>query len=332
MPTAPLPDPSPLMQLLGGLRVNAALVAILELRICGHLAGGPCTVGELASRAGISERGAQALLDVLVAFGACSVEGGKYANGPLADAYLVPGKPTYFGDEEVAQFHQSLTAWGKLTEVARTGEPAHEIDSKHMLAFWTMLTPAIGRRGRPVAEEAIRWLGLEKGEPSLLDVGGGAALYSLALLRQNPRARATQLDWPHINRIALDEVRGAGHAGRFETIDGDFRTTAPGGPYDLAVLSNIVHQESPQSARELMTRLHGALRPGGRLLVSDFLVDDARAAPPFALLFNVTMLLNTRAGQSYERSELVRMFRDAGFGEPTFHRVGPVSTLAVATA
>jgi SAM-dependent methyltransferase len=324
------PDPGPILHLLSGLRTNAALIAVLELRICGHLATGPCSAKELASRAGIAERGAQALLDVLVGLELCILEAGVYRNGPVADAYLVPQKPTYVGDEEVGQFRAMYASWAKLTDAVRTGEPAHDNDAPEMLAFWTVLTPSIARRQRPLAEEAVRLLELTTGEVSLLDVGGGAALYSLALLRQNAKARATQLDWPHINRIAAEEVKKAGVSDRFATIDGDFRTTHPGGPYDVAVLSNIVHQESLATTKELMGRLRRALRPGGRLLVSEFLVDDGRTGPPHSLLFNLTMLLNTRDGRSYERSSLARVFRESGFEDPSFHTVGPVSTLAFA--
>ncbi|MGH7293440.1 MAG: methyltransferase, partial [Polyangiaceae bacterium] len=235
------------------------------------------------------------------------------------------------GDEEVAMFHATIASWGKLPDVVRTGQPVHEIDSPAMLEFWTSLTLYLGRRGRPVAEEAVRLLGLTEGAPALLDVGGGAALYSLALLRQNERASATQLDWPHVNRIASAEIAAAGLSARFHTIDGDFRSTAPGGPYDVAVLSNILHQESEDSGRDLMKRLHAALRPGGRLVVSEFVVDDGRSGPPMSLFFNLNMLLNTRAGRSYERAHLARLMREAGFAEPAFHAVGPVQTLAVAS-
>jgi hypothetical protein len=318
------------MQLLGGVRMQAALVSVLDLRLCGHLAEGPCTVDALARRAGVSVRGAQALLDVLVALKACEVEGGVYRNGPLADAFLVPGRPGYLGDEEVAIFHAALPAWDKLPAVARTGVPVHENDSPAMLEFWTSLTPAIGRRGRPAAEEAVRIAGLTEGAPSLLDVGGGAALYSLALLRQNERAQATQLDWPHVNRIASAEIAATRLSARFHTIDGDFRATPPGGPYDVAVLSNILHQESEDSCRDLMKRLHAALRPGGRLLVSEFVVDDGRTGPPMSLLFNLNMLVNTSGGRAYERGHLARLIREAGFAEPTFQPVGPMSTLVIA--
>jgi SAM-dependent methyltransferase len=316
------------MMILSGARMQAALVACLELRLCGHLAEGGCTAEELAKRAGASARGTQALLDAMVAIEVCAVTDGVYRNAPLGDAFLVPGRPGYLGEEEGPMFRAGAAVWAQLTELARSGQPAHENDSPAMLAFWTALTPAIGRRGRPVAEEAVRLLGLTEGSPSLLDVGGGAALYSLAILRLNERARATQLDWPHVNAIAKAEIDAAGLAARFHTIDGDFRTTPPGGPYDVAVLSNIAHQESEASAVDLMRRLRGALRPGGRLLVSEFLVDDGRAGPPASLLFNLNMLANTSGGRAYEKSHLARLMGDAGFGEPAFQRVGPMATLA----
>jgi len=161
-------------------------------------------------------------------------------------------------------------------------------------------------------------------------VGGGAALYGLALLRQNPKARATQIDWAQVNRVAVEEVARAGVGDRFAVVDGDFRTAALGGPYDVAVLSNVVNQEAPPEALALMTRVRAALRPGGRLLVSEPIVDDGRAAPRPPLLFNLKMLLSTRGGRSYARSEIVSMFRDAGFAEPTFRSIGPMSTFAVA--
>jgi hypothetical protein len=71
--------------------------------------------------------------------------------------------------------------------------------------------------------------------------------------------------------------------------------------------------------------------PSGRLVISEFVVDDGRAGPPFALMFNLNMLLHTSGGRSYEQKDLARLCREAGFGEPKFQKAGPVSTLVIAT-
>jgi hypothetical protein len=328
------PDPGPIIRLLGWAQASATLVAALELRLFDHLAAGPAGAAELAERARISERGAQALLDAMVALDVVELRDGRYRNGPAADAYLVPGRPGYVGDEEAGVFHHMMPLLDRLAEIARSGTPPYPPESPEMFAFWTLLTPRIARSGAGVAERALRLLGLVDGAPHLIDVGGGAALYSLALLALNPRARATQVDWPHVNHVARERVRAAGHAARFETLDGNLLEIDLGrGRYDVAVLSNVMHQESSTSNTALLRRVHAALVPGGRLLVSEFVVDDGRAGPAHPLLFNLTMLTHTAEGKSYACGELARMFVDAGFEEPTFTPMPPSpSTIAVARA
>jgi len=329
----PVPPPEALqiMRLLDGARVQFALVTALELHLFEQLAKGPATAGELAARAGASERGVQALLDTFLAIDVVKLEAGRYRNGPGADLMLVPGKPNYVGEEHAPMLRHQAQWWAHLTDSVRTGKPAVAIDDPSVLSFWTHLTPMIARMNAPIAAQAVRELGLADGAPALLDVGGGMAVYSLAVLEANPRARATQADWPHINASARALVEKQGNGARFETIDGDFRRSDLGqGRFDVAVLSNIMHQESPASNRELLGRLHRALKPGGHLVVADFVVEDGRTGPPMPLMFNLMMLTLGDGGKSYERRELTALVTEAGFAAPRFVPAGPVATLVIA--
>lgn len=329
-PTPP-PEALQVMRLLDGARLQFALVTAIELHLFEHLSKGPATAAELATRAGVSERGAQALLDTFLAVGLVDLEAGRYRNGAGADLMLVPGKPNYVGDEHGPMLRQQVQWLSRLGDAVRTGKSVVAIDDPSVLAFWTHLTPMIGRMNKPIAEQAVRELGLAEGAPALLDVGGGMAVYSLAVLAANPRARATQADWPHINASARALVEKQGDGARFETIDGDFRRTDLGqGRFDVAVLSNIMHQESPASNRELLGRLHRALRPGGHLVVAEFVVEDGRTGPPMPLLFNLNMLALADGGKSYEQRELTALVTDAGFAAPRFVPAGPVATLVIA--
>lgn len=329
-PTPP-PEAIQVSRLLDGARQQFALVTALELHLFEHLAKGPATAAELAARAGVSERGTQVLLDAFVALDLVKLEGGRYRNGPAAELTLVPGARMYVGDEHAAMLRQQVQWLVRMGDAVRTGEPAVAIDDPSVLAFWTHLTPMIARMNRPIAEQAVGELGLTEGAPALLDVGGGMAVYSLALLAANPRARATQADWPHINAAARGLVEKKGYGARFETIDGDFRRTDLGqGRFDVAVLSNIMHQESPPSNRELLAKLHRAVRPGGHLVVAEFVVDDGRTGPAVPLLFHLNMLMLSDAGKSYERREIASLVTGAGFAEPRFVPSGPVATLVFA--
>src|SRR5690348_7093343 len=83
---------------LEGLRLNAIIVAAIELRLPGHLARGPLTVSELAQKAKISERGCQAIADGMVALKLWRVAERRYENTSTAQALLMEGAPGYVGN------------------------------------------------------------------------------------------------------------------------------------------------------------------------------------------------------------------------------------------
>src|SRR5258706_5051 len=136
----------------------------------------------------------------------------------------------------------------------------------------------------PGAAAAAARLGLAGAGPvSWLDVGGGSGVYSAVWLGMNKQARAVQLDWANVNRIAKGFVAKFGGADRFQTLDGDFHTTDFGSAtYDIAIYSHIAHQESPASNREIFRKFRKAIKPGGTLLISDFILEDDRRGHPFA--------------------------------------------------
>ena len=69
----------------------------------------------------------------------------------------------------------------------------------------------------------------------------------------------------------------------------------------------------------LLRKVHGALVPGGRVVVLEFVPNEDRVSPPMAARFSLTMLSNTPEGDAYTFSELRRMLLDAGFRETTLH-------------
>jgi SAM-dependent methyltransferase len=317
---------------LEGAHLNALLVAVIEHRLCEHLAAGPATVRDLSARAAIAERGCQAVADGMVGLRLWNVAGGVYSNTKAAEKWLLPSSPDFVGDEHAALFRARLPMLSRVSSLIERGEPAYAAGSAELLEFWALLTPMLARKGGGVVRDAIDLLELRRGTCHLLDVGGGArALYSLAVLGANRSATATQIDWPHINRAARAAVRAAGLDDRFSTVDGDFDVVDFGAErFDVVVLSHVLHQESPDSNRELLRRIARALRPAGSVLIADWVVDDGRTGPASSLHFNLTMLLLSNAGKSYERAEITALLRAAGFEPPRFVDSEDWATLVVA--
>lgn len=326
------PTPERIMQLATGCWATAILGAAANLAVFTHLAAGVATAEKLAAQAGISERGAQTLLDGLVALELVELREGSYRNSAEAATFLVEGQPgcvTGFAKFMLAD----MGSWAELTEAARTGAPVKDTTADTAEnPLWERLVPAIAPQAVPVAMIAADSLGLANaGQISILDVGGGSGIYSAIWLGLNPAARSTQLDWGPVNALARRLVTDHGCADRFSCIDGDFHTTDFGSAaYDVAVYSHIAHQESPQENVAIFARLRDALRPGGTLVISDFVVDDDRGGPPFPLLFASEMLLNAKQGGTWRRRDYQAWLAEAGFEDISFQATPTPATLIYA--
>ena len=66
-------------------------------------------------------------------------------------------------------------------------------------------------------------------------------------------------------------------------------------------------------------------------MLVDWIADDGRTGPASALLFNLTMLLLSADGKSYERRELRSLLVESGFGEPSFSPTDDMSVIAIAS-
>ncbi|MEV6962733.1 class I SAM-dependent methyltransferase [Streptomyces sp. NPDC051207] len=323
------PAPDGVMRLINGYWNTGIIGAAATHSVFTHLENGAGTAAEVAARAEISERGAQSLLDGLVSVGLAVLQDGRYRNTPEASAFLVDGKPASLAGFAKLKL-QHLHSVTDLPEVVRVGGPlaggeTEVADNPH----WEGIVPAIAAVSVPAAHVGVEALGIaDAGEISILDVGGGSGIYSSIWLKANPAARAVQLDWEPINKIALRLVAEHGVADRFTTVNGDFHTTDFGtAAYDIAVYSHIAHQESPESNIEVFTRFREALKPGGALVIADYVVDDDRSGPAFPLLFALEMLLKSKEGGTWRRSDYHDWLVKAGFEDISFHAAPPATVV-----
>jgi hypothetical protein len=320
------------MQLANGYWATGILGAAASHSLFTHLESGADTAVQLAARAGISERGAQTILDGLVSLGLVELCEGGYRNSADAAAFLVEGKPACYSDfAQLKMAHMGSLA--TLPDVVRNGGPLTDVtvevaDNPH----WRGVVTAIAAQSVPVAKIAADRLGLaEAGEISILDVGGGSGIYSAIWLGLNPAARSTQLDWEPINAMARRLVAERGVAERFSCVDGDFHATDFGtDAYDVAVYSHIAHQEGPEDNVAIFTRLRDALRSGGTLVICDYVVDDDRSGPPFPLLFASEMLLKSKHGGTWRRADYREWLTKAGFEDVSFQSTPSPATLVFA--
>jgi ubiquinone/menaquinone biosynthesis C-methylase UbiE len=303
------------MQIITGGWATSILGAACQHGVFTALEGNPADTETVAKKTGISARGAQALLDGLTGLGFLTLSEGRYQNSADASAFLVKGKPSYLGGMAEV-FLQDFPTWQNLPEAAKTGLPsARNTVEVADNPFWHVLVPAIAALSFPVAQMAAERLGVANaGAVSWLDVGGGSGVWSAVWLGANKQATGTQLDWPNVNKIGRSFVSNFGVADRFKTIDGDFHTTDFGTEkYDFAIYAHIAHQVSPADNVAIFRKFRKALKPGGTLVINDFVLNDDRTGHPFALLFASQMLVVTKDGFTYRQSDYRTWLAEAGF-------------------
>jgi ubiquinone/menaquinone biosynthesis C-methylase UbiE len=147
----------------------------------------------------------------------------------------------------------------------------------------------------------------------LLDIGGGSGAYSIAFLERNPQLNAVIFDLEGVIPIAKEKVRKNNFQDRVNFVVGDFYVNDLPSGCDVALLSAIVHQNSPQQNVELYRKIYHALEPGGTLIIRDHIMDESRTNPPAGALFALNMLVNTQAGDTYTFREVKDTLKTAGF-------------------
>lgn len=63
----------------------------------------------------------------------------------------------------------------------------------------------------------------------------------------------------------------------------------------------------------IFRKFRKALKPGGTLLINDFILNDDRTGHPFAMMFASQMLLVSKGGNSWRQSDYRTWLVEAGF-------------------
>ncbi len=297
------------------------LLTAVKLEIFSHLAARPRTGSELAARLRVDPRALTLLLNALVAMRILSKTNEAFANTSVAQSYLVKTSSQYVG--HLLVLHDAeWEHWGKLEEAIRTGaSPA----ARHMFAdnpeLGANVLAVLHRIGQQSGPALAKRLQLE-GARSMLDLGGGAGTNSIAFCQAYAELSATVFDLPDTLRLTERVVKEAGLESRIRLQAGDFNQDDLGGPYDLILMSDILHYQDFATNAVLVRKVFAHLTAGGRLVIKDRFLDETGTGPAWTTAFAVHILVNTPRGACYKTSEAMEWLAKAGFAhveelEPT---------------
>jgi ubiquinone/menaquinone biosynthesis C-methylase UbiE len=309
-----------------GYQRTAAFKGAVDLDLFTAVAEGNDTPAAIASRCRANERGVRILCDTLVVMGFLVKRNGRYTLPPGGEL-LDRRSPMYAAD--VARFVASPELVGHFTRVAdsvRAGgtvvpnegslAPEHPMwieFARGMRPFAEFLAQLVANLLR--ADEAPPW--------KVLDIAAGHGAFGIALAKANPRAEIVALDWPNVLVVAEENAAKAGVADRLRKLPGSALELDYGSDYDLVLVPNLLHHFDPAGCENVLSRAHAALRPGGRVVIVEFVPNDDRVSPPEPASFALVMLVETPRGDAYTFAELAAMAKRAGFAKSECHDLAP---------
>jgi C-methyltransferase len=311
------PSPDRILRLSQGFLASAIMRTGLQLGVFDRLADGAAGAEAIAAAIEADARGARVLLDALAAAGLVLAADGTYSLSPAAERYLVSGRPGFVGGMVSVYADDVLwEAMRRLPEAVRHGGTAledHVAQARH--PYWEQLASALAESGDPAADAVADVLApvLEGGAPKhVLDIACGNGAMACALARRDAAPEVWLLDWPDVVAVARRYAELLGLGERVHVITGDMMEVPLGGPYELILLSQVLHNLDAEACRVLLRRAADALGPGGVLAVHDMV----RAAPPrddpAPYLFSVITLAWTPGGDVRSLEEHETLLRAAG--------------------
>jgi SAM-dependent methyltransferase len=333
----PTDRPSPELFLDGvrAFQTTAALKAAIALDLFSHIGAGAGDPEALAKATGASLRGLRILCDLLTVEGYLEKPAGRYALTPSSGVFLDRRSPAYLGS--IVEFLASPEMFRMFLDdpaaFVRRGGAAGWGTTGPDDPVWVNFARAMAPFIAPIAQATGEIL--SAGGPPLrrvLDLAAGHGLFGLEIALRQPQARVTAVDWKNVLDVAAENYGARGVAERLERRPGSAFDVEFGTGYDLALLTNFLHHFDEATCVSLLRKVHGALRPGGRVAATEFVPDEGRISPPMPASFSFIMLATTPAGDAYTYRELDGMFQAAGFAGTQSHKLLPSpQTLVVAT-
>jgi predicted O-methyltransferase YrrM len=292
---------------------SRVLLTAYELDIFTILGDSPKTADDVAQIVNGDRNGITRLMNALVALELLEKNGAKYRNNKAAYSLLVKGNPNYMANLKYMTY--IWKNWDNLTESVMTGTARNskyvsEFEHEELVDY----IAAENWRANLQAPEVIKLSKLENVE-RVLDLGCASGAFGMEVLKQMPNVNLTLFDFPNVIEITNEYVEKKGLSERVQTIGGDMFDDDFGTGYDVVILSNVVRSYSLMDSMIILRRVFDSLVKGGKVIIHEFLLEEARDKPEFSALLSLNMLVSSNRGDVLTETDTWLILKESMFSD-----------------
>ena len=293
--------------------ISRCVVAAEKLQVFRKLKGKRLSAGAIGRRIGVHGWRAEAFLAALTSIGLLKRTGKLYSNTALANKYFIEERSIYWTKRFSDACQQEYKAFSVLEEMLTTKQSYASIlgidardyieamrkdkkwahDFTHMLYYDHL----------PHAEALAQNLDLS-GYRSVLDVGGGSGVMSMALVRKYKHLKACVLDIEPVVTVAKKIISRERLTKRISTAVGDMTKHIPDG-YDVVMLC-----DAELGGVKMLKMVYDSLPEGGLVVLVDDFSSDDWTVPLYRLMWQ----LRSNSFWIRNKRQVVQMLRESGFG------------------
>lgn len=302
---------------------SQTLVALVELRLLHRLADGPASADSLAAGCGMAADRLHILLQSGAAMGllrrrrdgafGLTMRGASILGVPGLEAMIRHHRAFY---DDMADPVALLRGQGQ-TKLAQFWPYVFGAEGARDPQVTATYSDLMAQSQTLVAEDTLRLVDFSKVR-RLLDIGGGTGAFLAAVGLAHPAPMLDLFDLPVVVPGAEARFAAAGLARRLTLHPGSFRDDPLPQGADAISLIRVLYDHDDSTVARLLSKVHDALPPGGRLVISEPMSGGAKPDPITDVYF-AFYTLAMQTGRTRSTADLVSFLTEAGFTNICVH-------------
>jgi cyclopropane fatty-acyl-phospholipid synthase-like methyltransferase len=275
-----------------------------------------CTAEKVTDFLNSDPRFTDSFLEACVVLGFLDKEANCYKNSKDTSKTLISGKTEYLGDLAL-HITNYWSTWGKLDQLILEGRTELPFENGFVDAptYWKDYMQGQHNRAESgQIDNLIKSTDLT-GRKTLIDIGGGMGSYSIPLCKVYPDLQVCLLDAKEPLELARQLVIEQELGDRVLLKEGNFHTAELEADYDVALISGVVCVTSEENNRKIFSRAFEILRPGGLVIVQDFMQIGENQQKHFldTMMDMYLKIAFSPGAGDFTGEEIVSWLKDAGF-------------------